>query len=35
MGLANKGWIKGTPQDAGWIGWMINPGPLVVNHGNR
>ncbi|CTS77136.1 DUF4132 domain-containing protein [Escherichia coli] len=25
MGLANKGWIKGTPQDAGWIGWMINP----------
>ena len=25
MGLANKGWIKGTPQDAGWIGWMIKP----------
>lgn len=25
MGLANKGWIKGTPQDAGWIGWMISP----------
>ncbi|EEC9488857.1 TPA: DUF4132 domain-containing protein [Escherichia coli] len=25
MGLANKGWIKGTPQDAGWIGWMITP----------
>ena len=22
MGLANKGWIKGTPQDAGW---MIKP----------
>ncbi|AKK48829.1 TPA: DUF4132 domain-containing protein [Escherichia coli] len=25
MGLANKGWIKGTPLDAGWIGWMIKP----------
>lgn len=25
MGLANKGWIKGTPQDGGWIGWMIKP----------
>ncbi len=22
---ANKGWIKGTPQDGGWIGWMIKP----------
>ncbi|EEZ0745207.1 DUF4132 domain-containing protein, partial [Escherichia coli] len=25
MGLANKGWIKGEPQDGGWIGWMIKP----------
>ncbi|EFH7026799.1 DUF4132 domain-containing protein [Escherichia coli] len=25
MGLANKGWLRGEPQDAGWIGWMINP----------
>ena len=25
MGLANKGWIKGAPLDAGWIGWMIKP----------
>ncbi|MBY7177862.1 WGR and DUF4132 domain-containing protein [Escherichia coli] len=25
MGLANKGWIRGEPQDGGWIGWMIKP----------
>ncbi|EGA6644530.1 WGR and DUF4132 domain-containing protein [Escherichia coli] len=25
MGLANKGWMRGEPQDGGWIGWMINP----------
>lgn len=25
MGLANKGWMRGEPQDAGWIGWMIKP----------
>ncbi|EFK3959267.1 WGR and DUF4132 domain-containing protein [Escherichia coli] len=25
MGLANKGWLRGEPQDAGWIGWMIKP----------
>ncbi|MGS2793071.1 DUF4132 domain-containing protein, partial [Escherichia coli] len=25
MGLANKGWIKGEPQDGGWICWMIKP----------
>ncbi len=23
MGLANKGWMCGEPQDGGWIGWMI------------
>ncbi|EGB0857978.1 WGR and DUF4132 domain-containing protein [Escherichia coli] len=25
MGLANKGWMRGEPQDGGWIGWMIKP----------
>lgn len=25
MGLANKGWVRGEPQDGGWIGWMIKP----------
>ncbi|MCH0694977.1 WGR and DUF4132 domain-containing protein [Escherichia coli] len=25
MGLANKGWLRGEPQDGGWIGWMIKP----------
>ena len=25
MGLANKGWMCGEPQDGGWIGWMIKP----------
>ena len=25
IGLANKGWLRGDPQDAGWIGWMLKP----------
>jgi hypothetical protein len=25
IGLANKGWLRGEPQDAGWIGWMLKP----------
>ncbi len=25
MGLANKGWLRGDPQDGGWIGWMLKP----------
>ncbi len=25
MGLANKGWMRGEPQDGGWLGWMIKP----------
>ncbi|EFN7437878.1 WGR and DUF4132 domain-containing protein [Escherichia coli] len=25
MVLANKGWMRGEPQDGGWIGWMIKP----------
>lgn len=25
MGLSNKGWVRGEPQDGGWIGWMIKP----------
>ncbi len=25
MGLANKGWMRGEPQDGGWISWMIKP----------
>ncbi|MEW3089046.1 WGR and DUF4132 domain-containing protein [Escherichia coli] len=25
MGLANKGRMRGEPQDGGWIGWMIKP----------
>ncbi|HGX2259731.1 TPA: DUF4132 domain-containing protein [Escherichia coli] len=25
MRLANKGWMRGEPQDGGWIGWMIKP----------
>lgn len=25
MGLTNKGWLRGEPQDAGWIGWMLKP----------
>ncbi|EPE8841605.1 DUF4132 domain-containing protein [Escherichia coli] len=25
MGLANKGWMRGEPQDGGWICWMIKP----------
>ncbi|KNC09922.1 MolR family transcriptional regulator [Klebsiella sp. RIT-PI-d] len=24
-GLANKGWLRGMPLDAGWIGWMLKP----------
>ena len=24
-GLANKGWLRGAPQDASWITWMLNP----------
>ncbi|WP_434662449.1 DUF4132 domain-containing protein [Klebsiella sp. MISC125] len=24
-GLANKGWLRGAPQDGGWIGWMLKP----------
>lgn len=25
IGLANKGWLRGDPQDGGWIGWMLKP----------
>ena len=25
IGLATKGWLRGEPQDAGWIGWMLKP----------
>lgn len=25
VGLASKGWLRGQPQDAGWIGWMLKP----------
>lgn len=25
MGLANKGWLRGDPQDSGWISWMLKP----------
>ncbi len=25
IGLANKGWLRGEPQDGGWIGWMLKP----------
>ncbi|VUT01384.1 DUF4132 domain-containing protein [Klebsiella spallanzanii] len=25
IGLVNKGWLRGDPQDGGWIGWMLKP----------
>lgn len=25
MGLINRGWLRGQPLDAGWIGWMLKP----------